>query len=269
MVDVRRAGRAVRAAAGGRRAPRAGGRGARRARPGGIRRSSSPWSRSLVAVVVADAVTAVGTAGRLPRTGTGSGEVGLSPFTSLHGNLQRSDAGRPADGQRAGRARLPAHRRADDLDTRPGLVGRRPAAGRSPGVHGQLPRHARRRHQRGHHRCRTALKDQFLPIFAGTTAVSGLPGGWNLRPALGTVFRTDPVNPGTYRLGDRPPSRRRPTLRTGHRHRRRAAHRDRRAAGGRSPASPRTSPRAAQRVRQGDALLNDCSPTRPTASATR
>src|SRR4029079_17375522 len=60
---------------------------------------------TVVTVLVADGLTFVGTAGRLPRTGNGTGQVGLSPFASLHGNLERSD---PVDLLRASGRGQPA-----------------------------------------------------------------------------------------------------------------------------------------------------------------
>ena len=82
---------------------------------------------TVIALLVAGSVTGVGTAGRLPRTDAGpSAGIGLSPFASLQGNLQRSE---PVDMLRVVRPAdpaVPADDRAAAVDPGRRLVDRRP-----------------------------------------------------------------------------------------------------------------------------------------------
>ncbi len=154
---------------------------------------------TLLAVLVADSVTAVGTSGRLPRTGTGQGEVGLSPFTSLHGNLQRSE---PVNLLEVSGTTQPDYLREVTLEV--WTPGQGWSAGEltadvtdvsgqfSSGTPGPDPVQVTIRSLQ--------LKDRFLPVYTGTSAVTGLRPGWNYDRSLGTVFRADPQNPQTYTM---------------------------------------------------------------------
>ncbi len=154
---------------------------------------------TLLAVLVADAFTAVGTAGRLPRTGTGSGEVGLSPFASLHGNLQRSA---PVDLLTVEGLDEPDYLRTAALTVWTPGEGWSPSAMQAdvPNVHGLLPGMAEHDDAKRVTIDSIALKDKYLPIFSDSTAVSGIADGWNFDQSLGTIWRTDAVNPGGYSL---------------------------------------------------------------------
>jgi transglutaminase-like putative cysteine protease len=154
---------------------------------------------TLVAVLVADAFTAVGTAGRLPRTGTGSGEVGLSPFASLHGNLQRSA---PVDLLTVQGLDEPDYLRTAALTVWTPGEGWSPSDMQAdvPNVHGLLPGMPEHDDAKRVTIDSIALKDKFLPIFSDSSSVSGIADGWNFDQSLGTVWRTDAVNPGGYSL---------------------------------------------------------------------
>lgn len=146
----------------------------------------------VVALLVADSVTGIGTTGRLPRTNSGaSSAVGLSPFTTLRGNLERSD---PVDLFRVSGLPGPAYLRTvglqkwtpnegwsvDELSTGP--------LPEQPIAVGQTQVSV------------TALdyKDVFLPIYNGVTALRGLDAGWTFDSTLESVHRSDQITPGPY-----------------------------------------------------------------------
>ncbi|WP_188943645.1 transglutaminase family protein [Nakamurella endophytica] len=154
----------------------------------------------VVALALADAVTGVGTEGRLPRSDVQASTVGLSPFTTLHGTLLRGD---PKDVLRVSGLKQPDYLRTVALTTWT------PGQGWSLGdlrsdasdINGSLP---------GSQdtiddatvtvTSYPAFRDRFLPLYGGTDAITGLGKAWDYDVALGTAHRTDPVNPGTYRL---------------------------------------------------------------------
>lgn len=154
---------------------------------------------TLLAILVADAVTTVGTSGRLPRTATGAGEIGLSPFTSLHGNLQRSD---PVNLLEVSGATAQDYLREVALEV--WTPGQGWSAGELvadvSGVNGQINGAAPGADPVQVSIRSLQLKDKFLPVYAGTSAVTGLRPGWNYDRQLGTVFRADSQNPQTYAL---------------------------------------------------------------------
>jgi len=155
-----------------------------------------------VSLVAADSVESVGTAGRIPRTNGGSGDVGLSPFTSLHGDLRRKDpvkyltiSGDTAgdylrtvgletwtngEGWSLGELR-------DDLGVTDDAVTLPPLSIAGSGLE------------------TVAItiqnyKDKFLPVFAGTQTVTGIDGNWFLDATTRALHRTDPIKPGDYQL---------------------------------------------------------------------
>lgn len=153
-----------------------------------------------VAVLGAAAVTGIGTEGRLPRTNTGSsGEIGLSPFTSLHGSLDRST---PIDLLSVEGLDHEDYLRSITLQTwTPGkgwsATGIRKD---SEEVNGPLP--GAPQNIDGKQITITSLqfRDTNLPIFAGALAVDGLGSGWSYDASLGAVHRERPVNPERYRV---------------------------------------------------------------------
>ena len=147
-----------------------------------------------------DSITAVGTEGHLPRNSVGSGQIGLSPFTSLRGDLKRGEPvellqirEQPVDdylrvvalelwrsGQDAG---FSYGALADDGDPRNGISATTP---------GDDPVEVTVESLR--------WADRWLPMFAGTQAIQGLGPDWQYDRALSTVYREQEQNPKSYRL---------------------------------------------------------------------
>ena len=152
----------------------------------------------VAALLVSSSVTSIGTAGRLPRGGNSAASgIGLAPFASLEGNLQQTD---PVPLLKVTGMNEPDYLRTiglqkwtpdegwsvdtlsnGDLPTEPLLA---------PGV--AIPRRV----------TVTSLgyRDQFLPIYDGTSSVAGLGGGWFYDAALESVHRADPVKPDPYEI---------------------------------------------------------------------
>jgi len=155
---------------------------------------------TVVALVVAGSVTGVGTAGRLPRTSSGpSTGIGLSPFASLEGNLQR---GAPVDMLRVSGLDQPRYLRTVGLQqwTGQGWAVDELADGQLPDAP-QLP---------GQPQVTvTALQylDRYLPIYNGTTTVSGVGQGWSYDDSLESVHRVDLVTPAPYQIAASFPAR--------------------------------------------------------------
>ncbi len=149
---------------------------------------------TVVALLVADAVTGIGTAGRLPRTDTGQNAgVGLSPFTSLQGSLQQSD---PVDLLRVSGLPGPAYLRWA------GLQKWTPNEGWSIDqlADGALPEQPLGVDQTQVTVTPLQYRDKFLPIYNGTESVRRLDPGWSFDSALETVHRTDPIRPAPYQV---------------------------------------------------------------------
>lgn len=153
-----------------------------------------------VGVLGGDSITAVGTEGHLPRTSVGSGQIGLSPFTSLRGDLQQGDPvellrirNQPVDDYlrvvaleqwRSGAdAGFSYGTLVDDGDPRSGIEPARPG-GDPVTVTIESLRWA----------------DKWLPMFAGTQAIQGIGEDWQYDRALSTVFRDRELNPKSYSL---------------------------------------------------------------------
>ena len=162
---------------------------------------------SIVAsLLVADSITQIGTAGRIDRTnGSSSGnDVGLSAFANLHGDLQKREArdllsvtglpdpdylritalenwsagqgfslGDPEQGAQAAGA-APVLLRPLAVD---------PAASRSD-VNIRV----------------LSFADRFVPIYQGTSVVSGLDGNYSYNPELNAIFRNASSTPNNYSL---------------------------------------------------------------------
>lgn len=152
----------------------------------------------VAALLVSSSVTSIGTAGRLPRGGNSAASgIGLAPFATLEGNLQQTD---PVPLLKVTGMNQPDYLRTiglqkwtpdegwsvdtlsnGDLPTEQLLA---------PGV--AIPRRV----------TVTSLgyRDQFLPIYDGTSSVAGLGGGWFYDAALESVHRADPVKPDPYEI---------------------------------------------------------------------
>lgn len=167
------------------------------------------WSLAITSVVIAiaaigaavtlsNAAVGIGTEGRIPHTGGTSGEVGLSPWARLRGNLTNKN---PVDIARVDGVSDPEYLRTFALeDWEPGtgfVLGTMRADNRNidgssfdPAASGEAtekvtvtPEHYR---------------DKYLPIYLGTSAVQGLGSGWNYDASLRTVFRTAATTPAPY-----------------------------------------------------------------------
>jgi len=153
-----------------------------------------------IAVLVGDAISGIGTEGRLPRTGGGS-EIGLSAFTSLRGELQET---KPRDLLTVTGLPGPAYLRTTTLQrwssgANEGFSASQysddgPAdgvlAGVDPGGATVAPVRVRS----------TQFANETLPIYARTVSTSGLADGWVFDSRLGTVHRPQKLNPHTYSL---------------------------------------------------------------------
>ena len=149
---------------------------------------------TVIALVVAGSVTGVGTAGRLPRSAAGaSAGVGLSPFASLQGNLQRSD---PVDMLRVSGLTEPKYLRTVGLQLwTPGKGWSVDQLTDGPLPSAQLPPA-----QQAVTVTALAYRDQFLPIYNGTSKVDGADPGWSYDDALESVHRAEPVTPAPYEI---------------------------------------------------------------------
>ncbi len=148
---------------------------------------------TVIALVVAGSVTGVGTAGRLPRTTSGpSTGIGLSPFASLQGNLKRGD---PVEMLSVSGLDQPRYLR---------TVGLQKWTGQGWEVddltNGQLPNAPQPPDQPQITVTSVNYKDQFLPIYNGTTTVTGAGQGWSYDAALESVHRDDAVTPAPYQI---------------------------------------------------------------------
>ncbi|MGI8415111.1 MAG: transglutaminaseTgpA domain-containing protein [Nakamurella sp.] len=153
-----------------------------------------------VAVVGGDAVHGISTEGRLPRNATGTSEIGLSPFISLRGDLQR---GTPANLLRVTGLANPDYLRTIALTTfdgdksewdPTGLSDDGAADGALPGVDPEGAKAAPVRVSS------LQFSDVYLPIYAHTVSVSGLAGGWQWDQNLGAIHRDKRVNPNSYTM---------------------------------------------------------------------
>ncbi|MBM9469239.1 transglutaminase family protein [Nakamurella leprariae] len=151
---------------------------------------------AVLALVGAAASTGVGTEGRLPQAeGGGSSGIGLSPFTSLRGDLERAD---PVDLMRVSGLPTPDYLRTV------GLESWTPDQGWSVDElqdSGSLSTDV----TPGPDEVTlditvTNLRERFLPVYQATSAVSGLGSGWTYDAELQAVFREDPVDVDSYRL---------------------------------------------------------------------
>ncbi|AZI57660.1 transglutaminase domain-containing protein [Nakamurella antarctica] len=158
-----------------------------------------------VSLVVADSVTAIGTEGRLPRSNANSAgkDVGLSPFTSLKGNLQRGD---PVDVLQVAGLTSPDYLRTAGLEVwtaGEGFSEGDPGTGTEP-VTPEFPLAPLADNPSAALSVVTVqtpnFSDRYLPIYPGTATVSDLGPGWNYNRSLGSIFRPESVNPGGYSM---------------------------------------------------------------------
>jgi transglutaminase-like putative cysteine protease len=149
---------------------------------------------TVIALVVADSVTGVGTTGRLPRTGTGASTgIGLSPFTSLEGNLQR---GEPVDLLRVSGLPQPEYLRTV------GLQQWTPNEGWSVDQldDGPLPLQPITVGETQVTVTPLDYRDIFLPVYNGVRSLQGVDQGWSFDSALESVHRAEAVTPDPYQV---------------------------------------------------------------------
>ncbi|GAA2019453.1 transglutaminase domain-containing protein [Nakamurella flavida] len=148
---------------------------------------------AVIALFAANATTSVGTQGRIPRSnGTNGAGIGLSPFASLQGDLQRSQ---PVDLLRVSGLDEPEYLRTI------GLEQWTPGEGWSAGPlsDGSLPETGIPQ-QTELSVQNLSFRDRFLPVYAGMTSVTGLDPGWSYDQELGAVHRDDLSEPPSYRM---------------------------------------------------------------------
>lgn len=147
-----------------------------------------------------DSVTAVGTEGHLPRNGVSGGQIGLSPFTSLRGDLKRGEPvelllvrDQPVDDYLRVMA-LQVWRSGQDAGFSFGALtdDGDPLSGISATTPGGAPVEVTVESLR--------WADKWLPMFAGTQAIQGLGPDWQYDRSLSTVYREQEQNPKSYRL---------------------------------------------------------------------
>ena len=148
----------------------------------------------VLALAVGTAAGGVGTAGRLPDSGTGNGqggEIGLSPFTSLRGQLQRSV---PAELFRVTGLPHPTYLRALTLSTYvpdSGWQPSRPAAG-TP-LTGELSGSDAPGNRATIEVENVGFRDYWLPLYGTPLRVDGVADDrWSYDPVSGTAYNGRP-----------------------------------------------------------------------------
>jgi transglutaminase-like putative cysteine protease len=167
------------------------------------------WSLAITSVVIAiaaigaavtlsDAAIGIGTEGRIPHSGGSSGEVGLSPWARLRGNLTDDN---PVDIARIDGGRAPEYLRTFALEKwEPGtgfVLGTMRADNRN--IDGSsLDPESRPAATETITITPAHYRDKYLPIYLGTSAIQGLGSGWNFDTSLRTVFRSAATTPNPY-----------------------------------------------------------------------
>lgn len=156
-------------------------------------------------VVMADAVTPVGTGGRLEQTAHGgqSGTIGLSPFAGLHGDLQLGEAREVLE---VSGLPEPDYLRTTALETwdaEEGFTLTDPVPGARPADTPLTvaPLVNNPEAQQAVVTVRVLnFNDRFLPMYQGSTTIDGLADGYSYNPALGAVFTPEATRPADYQL---------------------------------------------------------------------
>jgi len=157
----------------------------------------------VLALVAGSTVTLIGTVGRLPGGGSGTGGgttgVGLKPFTSLRGQLNRTGV---IELFRVRGLESPAYLRALTLRKYS------PGEGWVPdGISGGVSISENLPPQPGQNTSGepTTVKiealhfrDPWLPVYGVPTGLAGLPSGYRYNAQAGTVFSDRPRRPGSY-----------------------------------------------------------------------
>jgi hypothetical protein len=159
----------------------------------------------VLALVAGSTTTLIGTVGRLPGSGTGSGAttgVGLKPFTSLRGQLNRDgvielfqvsglDSQKYLPYLRALTLRkyLPDEGWVPDgIDNGVPVSENLPLPPGQDGSGQQVPVEIKALH----------FRDPWLPVYGVPTGLTRLSGGYRYDKQAGTVFNERPRRPGTY-----------------------------------------------------------------------
>jgi transglutaminase-like putative cysteine protease len=148
-------------------------------------------------LLLANAATPIGTAGRLPRGDHPGGQIGLNPWALLHGNLQTTD---PVDMMRVTGLERPAYLRTMALEkwTPDQGFGFGPVVADASDLDGAVPGSSPGSDTRTVTITPQDYRDKYLPIFPGTSRLTGLATGWNYDKQLQTVFRQTPTTPQQY-----------------------------------------------------------------------
>ncbi len=155
-------------------------------------------SATAAALVIAGSVPILGTEGRLPQTRSSANFIGLSPFAALQGSLRNST---PVPVLTATGLSAPDYFRTVALSAwttnRGWSLG--PVSADVVNIDGPLSAVPLAAGTSITVRTRN-FQDRFLPILAGTSAITGLSDRWNFDATLNTVYRADNVKPGQYLL---------------------------------------------------------------------
>ncbi len=149
-------------------------------------------------LLIAGAATGIGTTGRLPHTSGAGGTVGLSPLTSLRGDLVRSD---PVNILTASGLSGPEYFRTVALTTWINNQGWSlgPLQADVSDIGGSLGTASAVTDKQVTVSTQN-YQDRFLPVLSGTSAITGLTSSWNFDSTLDTVFRGSKIKPGNYLL---------------------------------------------------------------------
>jgi transglutaminase-like putative cysteine protease len=149
---------------------------------------------AVLALAAGAAAGGVGTAGRLPDSGTGTGqggEIGLSPFTSLRGQLQRSV---PAELLRVTGLPRPTYLRALTLSTYVPDTGWQPSRpGAGTPLTGELPGSDVPGDRAAVEVENVGFRDYWLPLYGTPLRVDGVADDrWAYDPVSGTAYNSRP-----------------------------------------------------------------------------
>lgn len=158
----------------------------------------------IAALLAGSSLTLIGTIGRLPGAGSGAGSggttgVGLKPFTSLRGQLNREGVlelfrVRGLDRQAYLRALT-----LREYSTGEGWVVQDGFGGDPLGENLPMPPDQYGEGQQATIEIETLrFRDAWLPVFGVPTGLAGAPGGYRYDPAAGTVFSDRARRPGSY-----------------------------------------------------------------------
>lgn len=156
----------------------------------------------LGSLVITDRTTGVGTEGRIPHAGLPNGQVGISPWAHLRGEIAD---GNPTDVVHVTGLSAPGYLRTFALEswTANTGFGLGTFSAHESDINGTLPSNGTARDGTDVTGSTATItpqhyRDKYLPLYLDATAVGGLPGGWNYDDGLRTAFRSSATSPGPY-----------------------------------------------------------------------